>query len=83
MDSCLMQMAKYGILVKLLCKYIIKFKKELYGNCYTALFYLHFISYYLVIAHTHCLIPENNLLNVSSPFIKHLLSLFYSYTHLI
>lgn len=33
-----MQMAKYGILVKLLCKYIIKFKKELYDNCHTALF---------------------------------------------
>ncbi len=46
-------------------------------------FYLHFISHYLVIVHTYYLIAENTLLNVSSPFIKHLLSLFYSHTHLI
>lgn len=46
-------------------------------------FCLHFISHYLIIVHTYYLIAENKLLNVSSPFIKHLLSLFYSYTHLI
>lgn len=36
-------------------------------------FYLHFISYYLAIVLIHCLITENKLLDVSSPFVKHLL----------